>query len=144
LCPFDVALDAELVDGRYECTRLEVSEREDGPPITSNALRTLPVGRLMREAAQISARVRVGASTRRATTGGATLRDGVLRRRPADEDEELLTVALAYRLAHACGEPPTNAVAEQLGIARSTATKKVMAARAAGYLGKTTAGKAGT
>jgi hypothetical protein len=60
-----------------------------------------------------------------------------------DVDDELVRVAVVYRIAYGALEAPVQAVAEHLGISVSKAGKKVMAARTAGLLGATTRGKAG-
>lgn len=124
--PYVVKFVVELERGRYVCTSLECQRREDGPPVTGQGLRDLPVSRL---------------------TGLAfTYLAQQLRHESGlvDEDsDELLRVAAAYRFAYAVGLPPTKHVAAELGIADSTATKKVMRARRAGLLGPTTPGKAG-
>lgn len=57
-------------------------------------------------------------------------------------DEELRQVAAIYREAWSLGGNPTDAVAEQMNMARSTAAKRVMAARAAGHLPPASPGKA--
>jgi hypothetical protein len=55
----------------------------------------------------------------------------------------LRKVADLYREALDQGLPPNQHVADRLGISRSTATKRIMRARQAGYLGPTTPGKQG-
>ena len=51
-----------------------------------------------------------------------------------DSDEELQEVADAYREAVRLGVPVQNAVAETFNVSRSTAAKRIMAARKMGYL----------
>ncbi len=51
-------------------------------------------------------------------------------------DDDLNTVVRIYRAALATGEPPTQAVAKQMFVARSTAGRWVAAARERGLLGK--------
>ena len=57
-------------------------------------------------------------------------------------DDELEQVADVYREAYRMGANPVVAVADALKIARSTAAKRVIAARRAGFLPPATAGKA--
>ncbi len=57
-------------------------------------------------------------------------------------DEALQAAATVYRLAHACGEPPTKAVEDRFGLTRSTAGRYVAKARERGLLKQTTPGKA--
>ena len=52
----------------------------------------------------------------------------------AHSDEELQEVADAYREAVRLGVPVQNAVAETFNVSRSTAAKRIMAARKRGYL----------
>ncbi len=59
-----------------------------------------------------------------------------------DDEPEENYVARIYRMATAAGYRPNKAVAEQLGVAPSTATKKVWLARKLGLLPKTQRGKA--
>jgi transposase len=47
-----------------------------------------------------------------------------------------------YRIAHAAGRPPAQAVAEVMGVPRSTAGRWIMRARRAGLLPPTSPGKA--
>ena len=52
----------------------------------------------------------------------------------AHSDEELQAVAEAYREAVRLGVPVQNAVAETFNVSRSTAAKRIMAARKSGRL----------
>jgi hypothetical protein len=68
------------------------------------------------------------------------------RRYSADEPmpapNPLWPTALVYVTAAAIGQPPIRAIAERLGISRGDASRKVAAAREAGFIGPTTQGKA--
>lgn len=58
-------------------------------------------------------------------------------------NDVLRKVADLYREALDQGLPPNQHVADRLGISRSTATKRIMKARQANFLGPTTPGKQG-
>ena len=58
-------------------------------------------------------------------------------------DEHLGSVATIYRAAVEQGDPPTQAVADAMHAARSTAARWVMLARKRNFLGKATKGRAG-
>ena len=58
-------------------------------------------------------------------------------------DDRLREVAQLYRVAHERGDHPTQAVADALNFSRAYASRLVMRAREASYLGPTEPGKAG-
>lgn len=136
--------------GRFVCSRFSLAQVDDGPPVTSEAVRQVPVAALVRELA--------GALWRR--TGGLHPDDtdppeGAWRvwldddeiRRLRDQGptrETLGWVAHTYRLAVVLGDPPTQAVEQSLGLPRSTAGRWVTLARREGLLGAAEGpGKAG-
>ena len=131
--PYDVAVDAELEDGRYVVKRLCATRKEGGPPVTTDGLRAVPVARILAHGAA-GTLVKVTPNTAGTEFTAAPV---------GPWDDELTQVAGVYRLAYACGLPPTKAVAESFEIPASTAAKKVMKARKAGVLGETTPGQAG-
>lgn len=108
--------------------------------IRSEALRLIPVGRLLRDAVLAATHTEpepggvpdlmvrekdIGESWR------SVVRGELLPRSTSPPYEE---VADVYRQALAAGERPTRAVADTLGVARSTAGRYVMEARARGFL----------
>jgi hypothetical protein len=128
--PYNVRFLAVLRDRRFEIERLTVTPKQDGEPVTTEGLRQLPLARLVRAA--------VGSLMRGETGPGQRVSF------PADvppvprggPDEAVLQhVAAVYRLAHACHEPETKAVASRFGIPASTASKWVMKAREKKLLG---------
>lgn len=123
------------------CTKLTLLQVPGGPGITSLTLRSVAVGRLVRTAAsqnEVLRRLDAGLPV-----GPVNTTDGRVEGPSAGSDEELQLVATTYRLAYLCGEPPVEAVAERLDVARSTANKKVIRARALGLLRPRPRGKRG-
>jgi hypothetical protein len=147
-----VKLTVETDDhGVARCTAIELRQLDGGEPITGATLRKLPSPtRLMREALAVAAgEVRAlpdgGA---RADFGGHDVADFERHvRRPRRgsplSDEELDRVAKVYRAALDRDEPATQAVADELHLARSTAARWVAKARARGILGPALPGRAG-
>lgn len=117
-------------EGRFEAQEVHV-KGHNGEPVTGEVLRKIPVERMLR-----------GRLARQA------LPDRPDRKLSWPEffgeavEDDLREVAAVYRLAFAAHQPPVKAVAEHFGIPASTAGKKVMAARKAGFLPPTTRGKA--
>jgi hypothetical protein len=135
--------------GHFVCNRLTVKRREDGPPITTEGLREIPVAAFLRRAVEdnlmrVRPTIREGnksswmltwaepiALSERARAGGG----------PSDED--LRAVADVYGLAFVTGGAPTKTVMERLGLPRSTAGRWIKMARERGLLGPATPRKAG-
>ncbi|MBN1461005.1 MAG: hypothetical protein JXA57_15850 [Armatimonadetes bacterium] len=130
--------EAQLRDGRFSLTSLAI----EGPSLTAAMLRKIPVQDILRRVVVMSAH-----KTLKDTRGGTFHMAGlgfdqeVAKHGPTPE--ALRAAAAVYRLAYAIGDNPTQAVAVNLGLAGSTASRWVMKARAAGYLGETHPGKAG-
>lgn len=129
--PYDVTLRVELRDRRYECDELICRRKEDGPPVTTDGIRSVPVGRIIADA--------LGGWVTHATTKDGTTAIGPV----APSHDEAVRVAAAYRLAYACGLPPRAEVARMLDVSPSVAGNRIMAARKAGLLDPTERGKAG-
>lgn len=120
---YDVTLTLSFAGGRYVCTALNVQQRDDGEPISSDGLRYVPIAKI------------VAAGMREHFQRNVT--------EALDAANDVERAARVYRLAYACGLRPTTTVAATLGIALSTAGKKVLRARQLGLLGATSWGKAG-
>lgn len=131
--PYDVTFDVELVEGRYECVSLTCTRKEGGEPVTTNGIRAVPIGRII----------------------GLGLERNIMKWKPnphaegesvgapvGHSDDESVRVAAVYRLAYACGLPPTSEVASALGVSQSVAGNRVMRARKAGLLDPTVKGRA--
>jgi hypothetical protein len=135
--------------GHFVVDRLTIRRREDGPPVTTEGLREIPVAAFLRLALEGSL-LRVGprehdghtssweltpaapiALSERAQAGGG----------PSDAD--LRAVADVYQLAYLTGAAPTKTVMQRLDLPRSTASRWIRMARERGLLGPATPGKAG-
>jgi hypothetical protein len=135
--------------GHFVVDRLTIRRREDGPPITTEGLRELPIAAFLRLAVEGSL-LRVGPRqydghtsswkltpaepitlSERAQAGGG----------PSDQD--LRAVADIYQLAYLTHAAPTKAVMGRFNLPRSTASRWIRLARERGLLGPATPGKAG-
>jgi hypothetical protein len=154
--PYLVSLVVENVGAEPRCCELHVLARPDGAPVTSENLRRLPVGELVR---RVVAEQDVWVSETgdfpwtlldRTNTGDPAGRDreefhAYLRARKREErrgrrritDDDLRRVADTYRRALAQGEPPTQAVKDALVLKNTArAARWVMRARQEGFLGE--------
>lgn len=130
--PADVELVATMRGGHYEVDKLVCSRKKNGPEITGELIRSLPVARLLQQSA-------VKANTFQASPHA----DAAKIREQGPTDESLQVVARVYRLALAIREDPTAAVASGLQLPRPTAARWVKTARARGFLGPTEERRAG-
>ena len=132
-------------DGPYVCREVRVRQRAGGPPVTGEAIRAVPVGRLTNEV--ITEAVFSGAPGAAAVP--LLLRhdeEQKLRMRvDGPTDANLKQVAAVYRFAMLIGAGPTQTVSDVFGLPRSTAGRWVAMARdpKRGFLGETERGKAG-
>jgi hypothetical protein len=136
---YDLDFDAVFEAGRFVVEQLTVHRRSDGPPVTTEGLREIPVAALLRAAVEFN----VKHTAQTGATGRTTSWLEVQRRGSSPSDLELEIVAGAYRAAYAAGAPPTQAVMEKLGVSRSTASRRIALARERGLLGPATPRKAG-
>lgn len=121
--------DLELIGRRYETVRLEAVP-PDGGGLDFEAVRRLKASSFIRHG--------VASLVVLESNDG----DRYTSEHPIDNPDPLWPVALTYSVAHALGEPPTKAVAEQLNISRDAAAQRVKRAREAGYLPATEKGRA--
>ena len=135
--PAVVDIDFELVDGQFGVRKLTVTAAE-GATVTADLLRNLAIRRLVAEAV-----LAVNAFRFIGVVKNAKAAIESFDAKSGPTDEALNAVAAVYRRALMVGEPPTKAVVDDLGLARSTAGRWVMKAREKGFLGSTTKGKAG-
>lgn len=127
----DYVMSADLIDGAYVCTRLEVEPAASNPsyPITSEVLREFPVQRLLTDG------VRSGQVVRHIRNRAAKAMGGM---KGGPTDDLLQVVATAYRYGYAIGQSPTRFVMDVCGpIQRSRASRWISMARDRGYLGQT-------
>jgi hypothetical protein len=131
--PSTVKIEAHLSEGQY---RVRAISSEEG--LTTDMLRKIPVSQILQRAKPSVLRKlrQIGVSVESEPAP-------VDRKLGGPTDEMLHSVAVAYRVAHAFDQPPTDAVAEQFGLPRSTAGRWVSEARRAGLLGDALGTKAG-
>lgn len=139
--------------GHAVCGELQVAAAALSEPITGEVLRTIPIRQLIHEAVAAAA----SKITETLPDGDQVLGpltpadreslDKGLGRRPRRgspiTEATLRDVASRYKAAVEAGKPPTQAVARELNIARSTAARWVAAARKRGFLGAAMRGKGG-
>jgi hypothetical protein len=135
--------------GHFVVDWLTIRRREDGPPITSEGLRELPVAGFLRLAVESSLlRVRPDEHDGRTSswdltpTGPITLSERA-QAGGGPSDQDLRAVADIYQLAFLTGAAPTKAVIGRFNLPRSTASRWIKMARERGLLGPATPRKAG-
>jgi hypothetical protein len=117
--------------GRFEPVSVTIIGEGDRP-VLADVLRRLPIGTL-----QIKVRRearRVSAFPRTPSTAHYIEELGNAHRGIVTTPEEIEQVAAVYLAAWGNGEPVTASVAKAFTISRSTASKRIMKARAAGLL----------
>lgn len=141
---YRVEVEVGVEDGRLVAESVTVSRRRGGPPVTGEAIRGIPVARMTHEAGvMVRQVVDNGDGSLTVTTRSLDDETAERLRDNGPTAETLEWVAYLYRVALLRGDPPTQSVQESLDIPRSTAGRWVAAARSAGLLGPTEAGKAG-
>lgn len=141
---YNVSMDVAGQDGRLAAVEIRVTQRPGGPPVTGEALRSIPVAAVTKLA---GAKV----VTFEQKDGYVEMTARVLTPEMVEDIREsgptkktLDWVAYLYRLAVLQGEPPTQAVETTLQVPRSTAGRWVAQARRQGFLGPAEGqGKAG-
>jgi hypothetical protein len=139
--PYDLTLSIAFASGRYRCTSLTALPRKGGPPITAAGLRSIPVGALVRRSVQdqvvlVRDKTSPAPGVTKLSLGSSPFprpapEPGRRRRHTRDDVE---AAAVVYAVAQMCGEPPTKAVTDELGIPLGTARKLVARARESGLL----------
>jgi hypothetical protein len=139
--PADIAAVLVLDGRRYVVEELRITRQDDGPPITSELIRKIPVHAIIRSTASLAVELRPArAFDGRPDLQLAVLRAGIedmivrtvedLALSPDDRkrlvaagptDETLLWVARVYILAELAGDPPAKVVRETFGVPTSTA-----------------------
>lgn len=125
--PHHLRLVREAEDDRLVCISWETIRRPNGPPITADSLKRMPVVRAMKADADKLVRL-----------DGTAATESDLK---ALSEVEL--VAVLYRLALFSGQNPTTYVATFIGVSRDVAAKRVQKARRVGLLAQTTIGRKG-
>lgn len=133
---FAVTMELDIVAGRLSCVSLKAERMQDGPPITSEGLRRVPV------AEYVMAAELVGHGILRERSRQP---DGSYLEKPfeppppnfADNgmtDEALEQVARIFAMSQATGRPATGILLNDYGMPRPTATRWIQAARRRGIL----------
>lgn len=149
----EVAVDER---GVPRCRSFTVRAHDNGPEVTGETLRRLPVRTLVRDAtARVAAQWRLSEAqgedmrlvpaspSEGLETYRALLEDARRPRRGSPiTDDHLRQVADLYRTALARGDAPTQTVADSMHVVPSTAGRWVKRARERGFLGPTTPGRA--
>ncbi len=130
---YDLELEIVLERGRYVVKSITCRARKGGA-VTSEGVTRLPVRQVLRIV------VGQALSNPLISWGRAADRVGAAQ---GPTDDALRHVATTYRMAHLMGLPPTESVAQDLDLPRSTAGRWVMAARKRGFLGPAEPRKAG-
>jgi hypothetical protein len=135
--------------GHFVCNRLTITRREDGPPVTTEGIREIPVAAFLRLSVEANL-VRVGprqhdghTSSWELTWVGPIALSERARAGGGPGEEDLRAVADVYQLAYVTGGAPTKTVMERLGLSRSTASRWIALARKRSLLGPATPRKAG-
>jgi len=120
---WDVSLEFRAVRGSLILQAVEVASRNSKSSVSHSVLVELPLNEFVADARKQEFEAII--SSRRSSDA---------HRGRAHSDEELQAVAGAYREAVRLGVPVQNAVAETFNVSRSTAAKRIMAARKSGRL----------
>lgn len=113
-----------LVAGVYEVVELTLRSQPAGRAVPAEVLRQLPMRTLVRRS--------VGPLLRSLNLGQVIAPPSGQGR--GDDETLLRNTAQFFRIARVLGEPPTQEVARRFRVSRATASRRVAAARRAGYL----------
>ncbi len=134
---FAVVMELDVVEGRLACISLTAERLNDGPPITSEALRRIPVAEYAAGAALNS----VGILMERVPVGHGEFREVPFTfpeikdfAKDGMTDEALEQVARIYAMAQASGLKATGILLSEYGMPRPTATRWIQTARRRGIL----------
>jgi hypothetical protein len=135
-------------DGRFVVDQLTVKRRSDGPPVTTEGIREVPIAAFLRLAVEsnimhVGPTIRDGNKSTWELKWASPLALSERTRSTGPTEKDLQTVADVYHVAYATGQAPTKAVIERLDLPRSTASRWVRMARERGLLGPATPRKAG-
>jgi hypothetical protein len=121
--PYDLRGVLAFDQGRLVLQELTAIQRPGGPPVRTEGLMRLQVGRLIRA---LGPEIIVH--------GGATpaLQPSVAKEGPTDD--AIRATAVIWRTAYALGDSTTVAVMDRLELSRATAERWIARARSAGYL----------
>lgn len=133
-----------IADGhKLVAQEVRVTRRPDGPPVTSEALRTVAVAAFVRHSIQASSDPAWKPSSTRVAFGLMDVAHRDRMREAGPTTETLEWVARVYSCALAAGDKPAKAVQDAFEVPRYTAGRWVASARKRGFLGPAEPGKAG-
>jgi hypothetical protein len=133
---FKVVMDIDILDGRLGCVALTAQRLPDGPPITSESLRRVPVAEYVMFAAEAGHEILL----ERIVDSDGSERLVKFDPPPADfaehgmTDDALEQVARVYAWAQATGRKATGVLLHDYGMPRPTATRWIQTARRRGIL----------
>ncbi|WP_344689535.1 hypothetical protein [Blastococcus jejuensis] len=133
---FAVKMEIDIVEGRLSCVSLTAERLPDGPPITSEGLRRVPVAEYVMLAARYGREILL----ERIPRSDGTYRLAEFKSPPANfakdgmTDEALEQVARLYAWAQATGRKATGVLLNDYGMPRPTATRWIQTARRRGIL----------
>lgn len=113
---WDVTITTKLVNERQEIMSVKI-ETTDSTPVSRRMLRDIPLEKLFGDDLAVVSPI-------------LRQREKTSHQGRAHSDDDLQAVADIYLLAHKARVPTQRAVANALGITISTASKRIMAARA--------------
>lgn len=134
----DVTLKVIPRSGGFHVRGVTLESSQDDVPVTSESLRTVPVGRLLhacRYAVFATGVPSLANTTWSSHQLGGWVPEYIREQWPSGRVDVVLdTVTLLYRIAAAVGEAPTQSVAASFGVSRATASRMIAKAREAGLL----------
>ncbi len=141
---FDVSLMLIARRGGFDCAEITVRQREDGPTVTGESLRSIALGELVAEGEKHlwtdlpdptdGLGFGGNSSFHLGTPLSEDIRDCWSASEPENVDVALRWVADRYVRADATGRPPTKEVQIAFGVSRATASRMVRRARDRGFL----------
>lgn len=142
---YEVEVEVVVEAGRLVAQEVRVRRTPNGPPVTSEAIRAVPVAALTKSAAAHVVEMEEQQDGVVLSPRGHLYPKYAARLRENGPTSETLEwVTYLYRVGLLMGEPPTKLVGTAIGIPRSTAGRWVAAARKQGLLGPSEgSGKAG-
>lgn len=131
-----VEMEIDVVDGRLACTELRAVRAEDGPPITSDHLRRIPVGSWVERAAEellIVHSIEPGANRKTLSSLEFTWPPADFAKDGPTEDA-LEAISQIYAFCMATGRKPIAVLTREYGLTKQTASRWVATAKRRGIL----------
>jgi len=131
-----VEMEIDVVDGRLACTELRAVRTKDGPPITSDHLRRIPVGSWVERAAEellIVQAIESGANGKSSSSIDFTWPPADFAKDGPTEDA-LEAISQIYAFCMATGRKPIAVLTREYGLTKQTASRWVATAKRRGIL----------